>query len=462
MDLRADIVSRRLFSPSKGGWTEPGPGGAVPLFGEWAPEADTSPKAGRQVGTVVPEAFRPPEHFEKTPTEPFRPDQGTRRAGIAAATRLGRPEWRRRQHMARAGSPPVRPAPAASSPYWVKVPLSALDFEHIAPPPRGATAPAPRERKRRWPARAALAASLALTGLALIAGVEIAHRLPGPAPAAQAVGPADPADSGPEQGGPDLSAALALRAKGMAGKDADEVGRALAMLEAAGREASPAPRLLAEIGLTRKYLADMTGDTAHRAAAIDSDRKALAGFRAEGDARNAAVVAYNLVTALAGGSADDLARISADALLELAASAPSGLDKAADPDGWARLELDIGRLAFSKGSAEDDVRLVSASVAALEAGLAAAEGEEGMLEQRAEGENLLANGLQFLGARQGDRARSAEALAALRRSLALYEKAGLDQYRFYLEGRIAALEKSLTGAGPQSAASAAPQIRGPR
>lgn len=216
-----------------------------------------------------------------------------------------------------------------------------------------------------------------------------------------------------------------------------------------------------ETALADKRRAAATGDQALLRSAIDGYRRALTFYRANGDAANAGIVSANLLAAFLELKGQDAANLSGSEVASLAHSALAGTDRKSEPLSWSRLQIEIGTLFLATGARSRNTATVERAVAAFRSGLEHAQHDGRSPREWAEAENLLANALEFLGQSSGSQPQMRAALQALSNAWVLYQYAGLDQYQFFFEARIAALQQQLgqLAEAPQTAAVVPPDVQ---
>jgi hypothetical protein len=272
--------------------------------------------------------------------------------------------------------------------------------------------------------------------------------------------------------------APAAEAAPVAARHPDAIGQLLAARDAALSAAEPGPveaaitglrealaasapddatnaRLQAELGLSEKYAGVMREDDTLLEKAIADGFAALEQFRRLGDRGNAAIVGANLIDALLAAKESQSGRLDKAQLIGIAETALSGIDRQSNALAWSRTQVKIGTLLLSAGAKGNDLDLVERAIDALRAGLIGADRDARAFTEWAENENLLGNALEFAADRTGSAARRREALIALRNAWLLYQLAGEDQYGFFFNARISALEARIAD-GPRPAATPAP------
>jgi len=177
--------------------------------------------------------------------------------------------------------------------------------------------------------------------------------------------------------------------------------------------------------------------------AIAGYRRALSFYQGKGDTANAGIVSANLLAAFLKLKGQDAANLSADEVRSLAQASLGATDRQTQPLVWSRLQIEIGTLLLATGARGRDIGTVEKAVSAFRSGLENAQHDGRSPREWAEAENLLANALQFLGQSQNSEPQMRAALQALNNAWVLYQYAGLDQYQFFFEARIAALQQQL-------------------
>jgi len=216
-----------------------------------------------------------------------------------------------------------------------------------------------------------------------------------------------------------------------------------------------------ETALADKQRATATGDQALLRDAIAGYRRALSFYQANGDAANAGIVSANILAAFLELKGQDAANLSGDEVRSLAHAALAATDRKTEPLVWSRLQVEIGTLLLTAGARSRDAAAVASAVTALRSGLENAQHDGRSRREWAEAENLLANALEFLGQSQSSPPQMRAALQALNNAWVLYQYAGLDQYQFFFEARIAALQQQLRqlADAPQTSAAAPADIQ---
>jgi hypothetical protein len=210
-----------------------------------------------------------------------------------------------------------------------------------------------------------------------------------------------------------------------------------------------------ETALADKQHATANGDDqALLRNAIAGYRRALSFYDSKGDAANAGIVSANLLAAFLELKGQDAANLSGDEVHSLARAALAATDRQANPLVWSRLQIEIGTFLLATGARRGYTATVENAVTAFRSGLENAQHDGRSPREWAEAENLLANALEFLGQSQNSQPQMRAALQALNNAWVLYQYAGLDQYRFFFEARIATLQQQLeqTAGVPQTAA----------
>jgi hypothetical protein len=219
-------------------------------------------------------------------------------------------------------------------------------------------------------------------------------------------------------------------------------------------EARPAPPLAAtihnELGLTHRYLAADDPQSSHFETAFLHYDLSLQFFRQAGSEAAARTVAYNLVLAMHRADPELAPELSPTDHLSLLDDALEVTDRTKERRTWSQLQMEKGRILLAAGEPNRNAPLLRQASETLRDGLRTAQTDGRSANDWALGQNRLADALQSLGEAEYSPAVLGEALQARRDAWILYQRAGLEQYRYYFEDRISSLETMIStiGASP--------------
>lgn len=217
--------------------------------------------------------------------------------------------------------------------------------------------------------------------------------------------------------------------------------------------------ILNELALSERWLATLSEDESYLTAAVDHYLSARNALLINGNERGAGVVSSNLMQALALFDNGTRPAIPFASHLAIVDSALAVTDKLSDARTWSRLQISRGDLLLLSGSKNLDAARLQQAVDSLTEGLVGAQTDGRTPQEWALEQNQLANALQALGQARNDPNIIEGALKARRSAWVLYQYAGMGQYQFYFDDRIATLEQlhaQMTGVQPPALA-AVPQ-----
>lgn len=217
--------------------------------------------------------------------------------------------------------------------------------------------------------------------------------------------------------------------------------------------------ILNELGLSERWLATLSEDESYLAAAVDHYLSARNDLLIAGNQHGAGIVSFNLLQALELFDNRTRPDIPFASHLAIVDSALAVTDRLSDPRTWSRLQISRGDLLLLSGSKNLDAARLQQAVDSLTEGLVGAQTDGRTPQEWALEQNQLANALQALGQARNDPNIIEGALKARRSAWVLYQYAGMGQYQFYFDDRIATLEQlhaQMTGVQPPALA-AVPQ-----
>lgn len=201
--------------------------------------------------------------------------------------------------------------------------------------------------------------------------------------------------------------------------------------------------ILNELGLAERWLGSLSKNEPMLARAVDHYLSSRLALNAVGNESAAAVVSANLLIAIGQLNTAKVPALTPQVRLAIADDALTTVHKEVDPRRWGRIQIERGNLLFAAGNERLQADVLQQSVEALTAGLEGAQTDGRTPWEWAVAENQLANALQALGQAQNDADTMRKALKARNNAWVLYQYAGMDNYQFYFEDRIASLENLL-------------------